>query len=179
MTENTQSHEQKEIQTASQIVLRLLRPEDAATLYELMQKNRPFLEEAEVYVPIDLEDAQDKIARPTPPNRLDFGILLGSQIIGGIDLVPQTPGRAELIYWIDHDHKGRGYAKEAVKTLAVHSLNTLDYHALRAWVHRDNIPSQKTLENAGFVHQDTNQATGSFGYTLSADNFRDMNGLAP
>jgi RimJ/RimL family protein N-acetyltransferase len=158
-----------EISAGENLSLRLLTEQDAHVFYQLAASNADALEKADIYVPLDVEDAASKATHPMPPGRLDFGIRADGQLIGEIDLVRQIPQRAELIYWIDKNHRGRGYASRAVKALTEHAFSDLGVETLRAWVAGENKLSQKTLETAGFNHVDTNQKTGSFGYELRRD----------
>jgi RimJ/RimL family protein N-acetyltransferase len=118
-------------------------------------------------VPFDADDVRDKARYAAPEGREDFCIWAQDGLAGAADLVPQGPGRGEIIYWIDRDHRGKGYAREAVRAVTAHAFKDRGFHTVRAWVKQTNVPSRKTLERDGFVHTDTNSATGSLGYTLS------------
>lgn len=153
------------------IILRPLSPADAEELFNLYLQNQEALDAVSIYVPVDLEDVLDKIRYPMPEGRMDYVISADDRVIGHIDLIPQGSRRAAINYWIDKNSQGRGYAQKAISSLAKYAFNYMGIEELRGWVNIENSASIKTLEKVGFVHQDTNQATKSLGYTLTKEEF--------
>lgn len=152
--------------------IRLLQAENAEYLFELYQRNREQLEAVSIYVPADTEDVIDKIRFPMPEGRMDFCIFAGTELVGEIDLIPQASKDAQIIYWIDRHSQGHGYGRKAVTAIAEHAFGALNMDMLRAWVDEDNFPSRRTLERVGFIHEDTNTAVQSLGYTLTRAMFQ-------
>lgn len=93
------------------------------------------------------------------PTRLRMGIWSTSTLVGAIDLYPPdaAPYPAEIGYWLDSRHTGKGYATLAAKAMTGYGLE--HYGAVQAEVMKDNIPSARVLERIGFEpvveHTDT------------------------
>ena len=159
----------KEDQTTPRVVIKQLDYDDATKYLELIQANRDDLESESIYVPEEIEDIVHKIEFPVPEGRIDLVVKAGEDLVGEVNIVPHG-NRAELIYWIDRDHRGHGYAKEAVRQAAALAFSKPNINELRAWVRRENILSQKTLSANGFVHEDTSSQGESLGFTLRRNN---------
>lgn len=68
------------------------------------------------------------------------------QIVGNIGAF-WMEGEHEVGYWIAQEHRGRGHAKKALEEF----LELLPERPLHARVVKDNAPSIKVLEGAGFT----------------------------
>jgi RimJ/RimL family protein N-acetyltransferase len=92
-----------------------LLPEDAAAYYTLVDRNRAHLTQHGNYLDLGeatpesvLEDLMD------PENRnARFGIWVGEQFIGRVDLNPRTVKDFVLGYWLGGEYTGKGYATAA------------------------------------------------------------------
>jgi len=76
-------------------------------------------------------------------------------IVGSISVYnadPQT-GTAEVGYGVHPEHRGRGYATEALRGLAGHLLGTGVLNKIRLRARPDNIASLRVAEKAGFVKE--------------------------
>lgn len=62
---------------------------------------------------------------------------------------------AELGYWLDPDHHGRGYTSEAAALLLDHGFEQMGLHRVYAHVFAFNDPSRRLLEGLGFEHEGT------------------------
>ncbi len=165
MTDIIKTPDFGEDQTAPHVVVKRLDYDDATKYLELIQANRDDLEAESIYVPEEVEDIVHKIEFPVPEGRIDLVVKAGEDLVGEVDIIPHG-SRAELIYWIDRNHRGLGYAKEAVRQAAALAFSNQNINELRAWVQRENILSQKTLTANGFVHEDTSSQGESLGFTL-------------
>ena len=58
---------------------------------------------------------------------------------------------ANVGYWVDHRHTGRGLATSMVEHVVDRSTTDLGLHRLEAGTIRDNAASQAVLERAGFT----------------------------
>ena len=56
----------------------------------------------------------------------------------------------EIGYWVAAPARGRGVATRAVRLLAVWAFRALGLRRLEITTHRDNAPSQRVAEHAGF-----------------------------
>ncbi|GAA3301982.1 GNAT family N-acetyltransferase [Streptomyces cinereospinus] len=91
-------------------------------------------------------------------HRPEFGLFVlvrheDGRAVGGMGFhgVPDEEGRAEVGYDLTEAARGRGYATEALRALAAWALAREDVRTLFATVDRDNTPSQRVVERAGFT----------------------------
>lgn len=82
----------------------------------------------------------------------------------------------EVSYWIAAEGRGRGIAARALALFSTWAFQTLPLNELWLSIHRDNIPSQKTADRAGYqrnpqrdtTKQVKNATWPMLGYTLTA-----------
>jgi RimJ/RimL family protein N-acetyltransferase len=75
------------------------------------------------------------------------GRLLGSFSLMELD---RAPGFGEIGYWVAADARGRGVATRAVRLLADWARSELALSRIEVLPHRDNAPSRRVAEKAGF-----------------------------
>lgn len=90
-----------------------------------------------------LEKYAKHLADPT----INMQTILADEIIVGSIAKFEMEGDAEITYWIDRDHWGKGIGTAALKLL----LAIENTRPIMGRVAFDNIGSQKVLENCGFV----------------------------
>lgn len=90
-----------------------------------------------------LEKYTKHLADPT----INMQTILADEIIVGSIAKFEIEGDAEITYWIDRDHWGKGIGTAALKLL----LAIENKRPITGRVAFDNIGSQKVLENCGFV----------------------------
>lgn len=87
-------------------------------------------------------------------NRLaiSFAIDVNGEFAGTIGLhsLKLSDHVAEVGYWIDENHRGRGICTEALSTLTEFSLGVMGFRRLEALVDFDNVASQRVLDSAGY-----------------------------
>ncbi|MFF4589133.1 GNAT family N-acetyltransferase [Streptomyces sp. NPDC001388] len=93
--------------------------------------------------------------------RREDGRAIGSM---GFHAAPDEDGRTEIGYDLVPAARGRGYATEALRTLAGWALARDDVQRLFATVERGNAPSRAVLERAGFVR--VWEGEGAYAYEL-------------
>lgn len=77
-----------------------------------------------------------------------------NQLIGGIDLgIDKRFNKAELGYWIDQDHAGKGYATEAAKAIINFGFHELKLKRIFATYFDFNIASGKVMEKIGMTKE--------------------------
>jgi ribosomal-protein-alanine N-acetyltransferase len=147
------------------IYLRLLEGNDAAELLALRQKNFSFLQPFEPIRPehyFTLEEQRNQIVNGRKAAENDqgfpFGIFLieTNQLIGRIELSGVARGpfqNANLGYFLDQDHNGKGYTTEAVSLCLQYGLGEAGLHRIQAGAMPRNMPSIRVLEKAGFRHE--------------------------
>ena len=136
------------------VYLKELTLPDATAYFEAVDANRDYLsqfgDQTATKYP-DLASVQDSILNPADPNKFRLGIWDGTTFVGSINLTPdKDSSRAEIGYWLDARHTGRGYATLATKALA--SFFRGKYPKLFAEVVEGNEASTQVLERAGFVN---------------------------
>lgn len=82
-----------------------------------------------------------------------YGIVSGGAIVGTISLSNVARGffqSANVGYWIDRAHNGKGLATRALAELVDVAFGELGLHRLEAGTLVDNFASQRVLENNAF-----------------------------
>jgi RimJ/RimL family protein N-acetyltransferase len=82
--------------------------------------------------------------------------LLGSF---GLMELDREPGYGEIGYWVVAEARGRGVATRALRMLADWARDELRLTTIEVLPHKDNLPSRRVAEKAGFV--DTGELVGS------------------
>ncbi|RKP47992.1 N-acetyltransferase [Cohnella endophytica] len=150
---------------SSRIYIRPLEITDAEELLALRVCNRSFLQPFE---PIrlegywTLEEQRNLIAASVQgglaPQFRAFGIFLkeGNDLVGRIELSGIARGpfqNANVGYFLDQAHNGKGYATEAVSDCVSYAFGELGLHRVQAGVMPRNLPSKRVLEKAGFRYE--------------------------
>ena len=138
------------------LTLRMLRDEDAARL-QVIAGDRAVAEMySEIPHPFTIETAGGMIeasnAAIQEGTRLVLGMRLREtdELIGVIGLETNLlHRRAELGYFIDVAHWGRGYATEAARAMVRHAFDVLGLHRVEARHMVDNPASARVLEKIG------------------------------
>jgi RimJ/RimL family protein N-acetyltransferase len=60
---------------------------------------------------------------------------------------------AEIAYYVLPAGQGKGYATDAVRTLAAYAFEELNAHSVVARIRADNDPSRRVVEKAGFTRE--------------------------
>ena len=71
----------------------------------------------------------------------------------------REPGYGEIGYWVVAEARGRGIATRAVRLLADWAREELGLTQIDVLPHKDNAPSRRVAEKAGF--RDTGELVGS------------------
>jgi ribosomal-protein-alanine N-acetyltransferase len=142
------------------VAVRLVRPDDAATMSRLLTDNADFLAPYEPERPASFAspDGQaGEIARSL--ERHDAGsaypgaIVLDGELVGRINLsniVRGAANYADLGYWVARYANGRGVATLAVRDILVLAFGPLALHRVQAATLVDNVASQQVLVHNGF-----------------------------
>lgn len=84
------------------------------------------------------------------PDWVRLDVLLAGERIGDVGLLFIEPEEVEIGYRIEPDHRGRGYATEALQALTALAWTAFRLPALEAQAAEDNEPSKRTLRRLGF-----------------------------
>lgn len=148
--------------TGSAPVTRLVTLDDVEVLAELVSANRGFMRpfepvRAPEYFTVDGQRAvvaefleQHAQGRALPHLVLDDG----GRVVGRIVLsaIAYGPFRsANLGYWVDRAHNGRGLATAATADMVRRAFDDLGLHRVSAGALEHNLASRRVLERNGFV----------------------------
>jgi len=77
------------------------------------------------------------------------------EVLGGVGLHDLKEGDpcAEVGYWIGREHRGQGYATEAVNLLVRTGFTRLDLHRVEAFVFPANVASRGVMRRCGFRYE--------------------------
>ena len=143
-------------------ITRLIAPEDAPALAELLRVNREFLVawepiRSEDYFTADGQHAviQADLQQHEQGSKLPHVILDDSgRVIGRITLngIVRGPFQScSMGYWVSASHNGRGFATKAVREIVRVAFEELGLHRVQAETLLHNARSQRVLERNGFV----------------------------
>lgn len=146
-----------------QTEIRLLRPEDADSLYDVTLRNRDFLAPWLAWVDRVI-DASDTYAYLREAEREAYGhtafkagIWRSGVLVGCIDLhdIDWANGCAAIGYWLDEEHTHHGIMTRAVRLLVEYAFEALDLHRIEIRVQGDNDPSRRIAQRLGFTLEGT------------------------
>lgn len=139
--------------------IRLLRLEHAVALFELTERNREHLAPWMAWIDVtgDVADtyaflrAAEKEAHEQ--SAFKCGLWSDGDLIGAIDLheINWTNRHAQIGYWLDQAHTGRGIVTRAVQRIMQYAFDTLDLHRIEIHVATENRASRRIPERLGFT----------------------------
>jgi RimJ/RimL family protein N-acetyltransferase len=138
---------------AGDVALRVLRPEDAPAWLagedaeQLRWFESPPAELRHVLAAIERWRSGWRDGGPVR----HWGVWVGAEIAGGVELRVRDDGRANVSYLVFPDHRGRGLAAAAVRLAAAWAFDQIGVSALVAVVDERNLASRRTAEASGFV----------------------------
>lgn len=144
--------EKLEIATANPAVrLRELSLSDAQVLFALIDCNREHLSQldddtAQKYP--NLATLEYSIEHPKR-GRIQFGIWWEDTLVGSANLQFGTPISVEIGYWIGKQFTRRGFATIAARALVAYADQLQNVVYVGALAHKENMASQRVLENVG------------------------------
>lgn len=144
--------------------VRLLKKEDTKPYFQLIENNRPRLEnfvagivsktksckDTEVFVDEIVLQTQNKTYIPYILVNTDDNAIVGFFDVKNIDWnIP----KAEIGYFIDKKHTGKGLATKVLDKIVTHFFCDLKFSKLLLRIHPDNVASAKVAENCGFIQE--------------------------
>lgn len=141
------------------VKLRALEPEDLDTLYRIENDN-DLWNVGVTNVPHSRFALHEYIASATGDIYVDKQVRLmiigpDDDVVGIVDLCNFNPchQRAEVGIVIEKPHRGRGYAREALRQLTDYAHRVLHIHQLYALVSVDNTYCLQLFDHLGFVRE--------------------------
>lgn len=148
------------ILSTDRFILRELVEDDALRLYSFLSSEK-VTEYFGMFPLIDVETAKGIIIRYKNSFNEDFAIRWGIElkesniIIGtcGFHNWNHRHKRAEIGYELHEDYWGKGYAKEAIKTIIEYGFSNMQLSRIEAMVYPENKNSEKLLRKIGFDYE--------------------------
>ncbi len=146
-----------------QTEIRLLRIEDADTMYDVTIRNRGHLEPWMSWMDrvIDVSDTYGFL-RNAEKEAFDHtafksGIWQRGELIGAIDLhdIDWQNAHACIGYWLDKGHTGRGIMTQSVRVMTEYAFEALGLHRVEIHVATENHASRRIPERLGFTLEGT------------------------
>ncbi|HXL92594.1 MAG TPA: GNAT family protein [Streptosporangiaceae bacterium] len=142
--------------------IRLVRPDDADALADILQDSREFLAPYEPYWPDNYysADGQRAFIKASLERYAEGAsvphVILGAQgeVVGRITLNTIVRGpfqSCSVGYWVGARYNGHGYATAALGDMKRFAFGELGLHRIEASTLRDNVRSQRVLEHNGFA----------------------------
>lgn len=104
----------------------------------------------------DEESPQDEQVESRDPRESEpSGSGVEQTVVGAVNLFDVDDTSGTLSYWLFKEHRGRGYATEAVSLLLEYAFAERGLRRVAAEVFDGNCPSRRLLERLGFVHEGT------------------------
>lgn len=130
-----------------------LLPDDAAAYYALVDRSRGHLTQHGDYLDLGEATPESVAADLTDPENRNarFGVWLGEQLIGRVDLNPRTAEDFVLGYWLGGEFTGKGYATTACAALIAYGQEHLGARTIWAGVTKGNAESEAVLHRLGFA----------------------------
>ncbi len=141
------------------LLLRFIKPEEAAELFALVDKNRGYLREwldwvdAQTGPKVSRENILKRIEKAEKGEMLDLGIYLDGKLIGsmGFNPISRKNKRAEIGYWISSEYQKQGIVTDCVRALTSFGFRELALHRIEIHCSTRNAKSSAIPEKLGFT----------------------------
>lgn len=144
------------------LFLRPAWPEDLGELAEALLDTGVQHDVGVAPLPCTVAEVRTYLERPRDPRFPHFFMYLrsptGPQLVGGIGL-GSYDGEVEVGYWIAAGHRGRGFAREAMRAILAQA-RSLGHMRVLASHFPEGVDAIRVLENAGF--EDTGRVRSRF-----------------
>lgn len=146
--------------------IRIIKKEDTQSYFELIENNRPRLEDfisgiiSKTKSTNDTEVFIDEIIeKNTNEAYYPYVIIetINNEMIGFFDVknIDWNIPKAEIGYFIDKNHTGKGIAKKALNEIVSHFFSNLKFSKFLLRIHHDNKASINVAEKCGFTIEGT------------------------
>ncbi|RJQ15485.1 N-acetyltransferase [Candidatus Woesearchaeota archaeon] len=141
-----------ELVVDEELQLKEFRPEDAAAIFNLIDRNRAHLSQhgddtAQKY-PTETV-VYESIVHPKNPQRKRFGMWSEDTLVGSINLTLEGHS-AEIGYYLGSEFQGKKYMTRSVRRIVSYGFDELGLKRIYAKVHVQNMASRAVLMAAGF-----------------------------
>jgi ribosomal-protein-serine acetyltransferase len=142
--------------------LRPLREDDAEELHALIERNRDQLAQwldwaSRQSLQGTAEFASRASLAAEEGRGFECALVVDGRIAGvvGLPSINRHNDSAEIGYWLDHEHQGRGLMSEAVQAIVTLAFEHLGLHRLEIRADVVNEPSRAIAERLGFSLEGT------------------------
>lgn len=148
-----------EIPVSDELTLKLMDSNHAGDMFIVTQRNKAFLSEwlawaNKVKSP---QDSLNKIAEDHTKfgdiTGLELGIFLQGKFIGRIGFHSIKGTNAEVGYWLDQEHNGKGIITGCLKVLIKHAFTETNLHRIVIKMDIANVRSRKVPDRCGFTYE--------------------------
>lgn len=144
------------IREEKKVILTLLREEDAEWMWREVNR-RDTLPVMGKYGIFSVEEEKNFIQKAYEDKDMPRLLIVtkdGRRAgVIGVNAYDRRDGTAEIGYWLAHDMRGKGYAKEALSLFIDFLFTELNYRRLYAFTDVTNAASQRVLEANGFKRE--------------------------
>ncbi len=151
------------INVSPDLQLKLLTKNDALEFFTCVNKNKNFLLKW-MHIPREIKSVHDSIQKINQYNEnfktesIEFGIFKNNTFIGQIGAHTLYDQTAEIRYWLDEDHTGKGIIVECIKNFIEYCFSETNTFRIVAKIDTENIKSKNAIEKAGFHYEGTERA---------------------
>lgn len=142
--------------TSSRLRFSIINMDDAQAVFETLNYENTALSISFLSWPMTIKQAQDWCLKAESgyKNKSEYIFIacLNSVPVGciGIHLNTKEPDSAEIGYWVDKNHQGKGIASEMLASIINFAKKNLQLKALFATTNLHNDGSARVLEKVGF-----------------------------
>jgi RimJ/RimL family protein N-acetyltransferase len=104
--------------------------------------------------PYTPDDAATALRTWDSAGQTSFGVLADERMVGALGLMPDSPGSAELAYWVRPENRGQGIAARTVRAVTEWALTAGGLNRVWLEISPDNTPSLKVAERAEFAFEE-------------------------
>lgn len=146
---------------SQEITLKVLEPENAEDLFTLTNKNREHLRTWLPWVDLttEINDTEkyikESLEKMNKGEGINFGIWYQEKLVGaiGFNYIHKINKSANIGYWLDQDHQGKGIMTESCKLLIAYGFEELGLNRIDISHAVGNIRSSAIPKRLGFTEE--------------------------
>lgn len=146
--------------------IRLIKKEDALPYFQLIENNRPRLEDFIAGIVSKTKNCNDTeifideiLEKNTNKSYFPYVVIntRNQEFVGYIDVksIDWDIPKAEIGYFIDKKYTGKGITANALNLIIYHFFNELKFVKLLLRIHQDNTLSRRVADKCGFTIEGT------------------------
>ncbi len=135
------------------VAIRKLSVKDAAALKQIIDRKETYWNAAYAAKPRSLPEAKKYIRHQLKiKDYIELSILADDKFVGtlSIEKIDRIDRTANIGYWVAKSYRNKGIATASIRLAAAFIFEKLKLKKIYAEVGKDNLPSIRALEKAGF-----------------------------